>query len=408
MRILQINKFLYPKGGDAISMLNTGRLLASRGHTVHYWGMRHPANPEYPHSDLFVGQVDYHKRPSLRQAVRQSLQILYSFEAKAKVERMLRETKPDIVHLHNFAHQISPSVLHAFRKLHVPVVMTMHDFKLVCPVYTLLANGRFCSQCRNGRFYWCCLKKCVKGSYAKSMLGTLEMVLHHQVLHIYDLIDLYFSPSRFMEQTVRAMGLAGEIRYLPNFIDLQLYPPLPASPERSFVYFGRLDEGKGLENLLAAAAGIKSTLKIIGEGPLRGELERRSGAQTGCRIRFLGYLQGADLRQEIQASLAVIQPSELNENNPLSVLEAFALGKPVIGSNLGGIPELVRNGETGLTFEAGNAEHLRERMSWMLEHPEQAADLGRAARQMVGREFNAERHYASLTGFYQQAIARHD
>lgn len=402
MKVLLVNKFLYPKGGDAISMLTTGKLLADRGHTVYYWGMSHPSNPPYPHQDLFVDEVDYHRKQSAAQNLRHSLQILYSLEAKRKADRMIRQVRPDLVHVHNFAHQLSPSILHAFRKYRLPVVMTMHDFKLVCPVYTLLSRGRFCRQCRQGRFYWCSLKKCAKGSYAKSLLATLEMVLHHQVLHVYDLIDLYFSPSQFMLRTMRDMGFGGDLRHLPNFIDLKLYPMPSAAPERYFAYFGRLDEGKGLETLLAAA-GTDITLKIIGDGPLRPGLERRAGAN----IRFLGYLRGKDLQREIQPSLAVVHPSELNENQPLSILEAFALGKAVIGSDLGGIPELVQDGGTGLIFRAGQPDDLRQKLTRLLDHPEQAATLGAAARARVEREFSQERHYQALLGLYQEALARH-
>ncbi|NTV51809.1 MAG: glycosyltransferase family 4 protein [Candidatus Firestonebacteria bacterium] len=405
MKILQINKFLYPKGGDAISMLNTGRLLAERGHAVEYWGMRHPANPVYPHSECFVDEVDYHGRLTLRQTLRQSGQLLYSLEAKAKVEAMVRATKPDIVHLHNFAHQLSPSILPVFRKHRLPVVMTMHDFKLVCPVYTLLAGGHFCQQCRQGRYYRCTLNKCAKGSYAKSLLNTVEMYLHHRFLHLYDLIDIYISPSRFMQRTMQEMGFRGEIQYLPNFINLNLYPAPTPSEQRAFVYFGRLDEGKGLETLLAAAQDIPAPLKIIGDGPLREKLEQV--ARPHGRIRFLGYLQGEALRREIRESLAVIQPSELNENNPLSVLEAFALGRPVIGSNMGGIPELVKDGETGLVYPAKEAGELKQRMLRLQADPQSAAAMGKSARGLIEREFSEETYYRGLMKLYQQAISKY-
>jgi glycosyltransferase involved in cell wall biosynthesis len=203
------------------------------------------------------------------------------------------------------------------------------------------------------------------------------------------------------------MGFTGDIRHLPNFIDLDQFPTQALPPQRSFVYFGRLAAEKGLRTLLTAAAGLPATVKIIGDGPQRAELESLARQQAPGKVLFLGYLRGADLQREVQQSLAVIQPSEWYENNPLSVLEAFACGKPVIGSNLGGIPELIQDGRTGLTFTAGQAEELRARMAWLLERPEQAAAMGQTARDLVREKYNEESHAAALLGIYRDAAVKY-
>jgi glycosyltransferase involved in cell wall biosynthesis len=403
MNVLLINKFLFPKGGDAVVTLNTGRLLAEHGHTVNYWGMRHAANPPYPHEKLFVDEVDYHARPTPVSALRQSLNVLYSFEARRKVEQMIEATRPDLVHVHNFAHQISPSILHVFRKHRLPVVMTLHDYKPVCPVYTLFTRGQTCQQCHHGRFYRCAVNRCTQGSLAKSLLNTAEMYLHHRLLRIYDLIQVFLAPSRFLEKTVKDMGFKGKVAWLPNFVDTSRFPLGPQRRERAVVYAGRLSPEKGLRTLVAAAAGLEIVVKIIGEGPQKSELSQLAHAAGARQVRFLGYLRGAELQREIQDSLAVVQPSEWFENNPLSVLEAFALGTPVISTDMGGLPELVRPGRTGLTFTPGDAVDLRRQLIRVLEAPEQAASWGRTARNFVENEFNPENHYRALLNFYQQA-----
>ena len=154
MRVLLVNKFLYPKGGDAICTLSTGRLLAEKGHQVSYWGMAHPDNPPYPHANLFVDYVDLADGGGAVRQIRAALNILYSREAKRKFRRVIDAERPDVVHLHNFAHQISPSILDVLDEYAIPVVMTMHDYKLACPAYTLLADGKLCERCAGGRYYW--------------------------------------------------------------------------------------------------------------------------------------------------------------------------------------------------------------------------------------------------------------
>ena len=182
MKILLINKFLYPKGGDAISTLTTGQILEAHGHEVIFWGMAHPDNPPYPFADLFVSNVDYEGSGGLFSKARAAMNILYSFEAKNKLAALLEKTGPDIVHLNNFAHQISPSVLDVLKKHNIPVVMTMRDYKMVCPTYSMLCKGDICEQCKGGQFYHCGINRCTKGSIFKSMVNVAEMYLHHRVL----------------------------------------------------------------------------------------------------------------------------------------------------------------------------------------------------------------------------------
>jgi len=403
LKVLLVNKFLYPRGGDAVSTIATGRLLSERGHDVLFWGMDHPDNPYYFTRDHFVSYVDLDGPAGPYAQAKTAARILYSREAKRKFSRLIRDERPDIVHLNNFAHQISPSIIPVLIKYRIPSVMTMRDYKLVCPTYLLLRDGRLCEECSQGRYYRCFLNRCTKDSWSKSLLSTLEMYLHHRVLHIYDRIDVIIATTRFLDQKCRDMGLPRRCFYLNNFVETADFRPDFSPRPGPVVYFGRLSAEKGILTLMEAVAGLGVGLKIIGEGPLRAELEARS-ARIDARITFLGRLGGEDLHREIRESAVVVVPSEWYEPFGRTVIEAYALGKPVIGSRMGGIPELIREGETGLTFRAGDVAELAKQIGCLTGDPEAAAAMGRAGRALVEERFGAELHYRGLISAYRRAL----
>lgn len=405
MKILLINKSLYPKGGDAISTITTGNLLSSKGHKVMFWGMTHPLNPEYQYKDCFVSHIDYHNPGGVKKQLRMAINMLYSFEAKRNIEKLIEIERPDIVHLNNFAHQISPSILHVFKRYNIPVVMTMRDYKLICPIYTMLLHDKPCERCKNGRYYQCLINKCSKHSFLKSLLNTMEMYLHHNVMHIYDLINVYISPSKFLKSKCEEMGFYGKIIYLSNFVSVEDYIPHYKWVENFIVYFGRLSEEKGLFTLIDAVKNIPNiTLKIIGEGPLKESLELKVESLKLNNVKFLGYKTGQELKDEIRNAMFIVCPSEWYENNPRSIIEGFALGKCAIGARIGGIPELVRDNETGLTFESGNPDDLRSKIEYLTKHPDKISEMGRNARELVEKELNAEKHYSQLINIYQKVL----
>jgi glycosyltransferase involved in cell wall biosynthesis len=408
MKVLLINKFLFPKGGDAISTINTGKLLSSKKHKVFFWGMSHPLNPKYPNRDNFVSYVDYDDPGSFYSRIKIALNLIYSWEARKKLEKVISIEKPDIVHLNNFTHQISPSILHALKKSGIPSVMTMHDFKLVCPAYTMMLDGKPCERCKNGKYYQCFVNKCVKGSKTKSILNTIEMYLHHKVLHIFSIINLFISPSKFLKKKIEEMGFNEKVIYLPNFININEFVPNYSNDDNSIIYVGRLSREKGLFTLLDAIEGIRNIkLKIIGTGPLRKDLESTVGNWRGGindNVQFLGHKTGDALKNEIRKSLFLVLPSECYENNPLSIIEGYALGKPVIGSRIGGIPELIKDEETGLCFEPGNSDELHSKIEYLLNNPEKIIRMGRNARAYVEKDLNDERHYQKLMEIYNQAV----
>ncbi len=405
MKILLINKYLYPRGGDAVSTINTGKLLAKKGHNVFFWGLKHPSNPFYPYSDYFVDNIDYNEAMSIKQKISASFKIFYSVEAKRKIEKLINIVKPDIVHLNNFAHQISPSILYIFKKYGIPTVMTMHDYKLVCTSSAMFADGKPCERCKNYRYYWCLLKKCKKNSYFKSLVSTLELYLHHDILHLYELIDLYISPSIFLKEKIREMGFKGEVVYLPNFVNLEEFVP-EFKFNNEICYFGRLSYKKGIDALIKAVKGINIVLKIIGTGPLIESLQLKVKNEEINNVRFLGYKMENELKNEVKKMMAVVVPSMWYENNPRTVLEAFALGKPVIGSRIGGIPELIKEGKTGYLFTPGDVKDLRSKILKFYEDEDKILEMGKNARKFVEEEFNSEIHYEKLMEIYSRVVRK--
>jgi glycosyltransferase involved in cell wall biosynthesis len=401
MKVLLINKFLYARGGGAISTLNTGRLLSAKSHKVIYWGMEHPSNPAYPNEELFVSHVDLNMPGSIKEKIMITLNILYSLEAKKKIEKLVKRERPDVVHLNNFAHQISPSILDVFKKYDIPVVMTIRDYKLVCPSYTMLLHGQPCERCRDKKFYWCFISKCTKDSRVKSFINMLEMYLHHRLLRIYDSIDTYISPSLFLKKKLEDMGFNRKIIHLPNFVEDNGTALPHKTKVNTVLYFGRLSPEKGIKTLIQAGRGLDIKLRILGTGPYEDALKQYVKTEHIRNVFFLGYKAGNELTAEIRNALVVVVPSEWYENNPRTVLEAFSFGTPVIGANIGGIPELVLNNETGLVFEPGDIDDLKEKLIYCINNKGELFQMGKTAQGFVRGNFNSAQYYDRLMKIYR-------
>ncbi len=403
MNILFINKFFYLRGGSERVFFDEASLMEQHGHKLGFFAMDHPRNSPSPYQAYFMPGVDYEERMSLTQRVREAGRIIYSWEARKRLRRLLEKEKFDIAHLHNIHHQISPSILDELKRYGIPAVMTLHDYKMACPTYNLICEGHLCERCAYGKYYHCLLNRCTKGSFTKSLINAAEMYFHHSIMKIYNNVAVFISPSRFLRDKLHEMGFRGEVVHLPNFIRSERFEFATDWKENSLVYFGRLSREKGLVTLIEAVKDLKVTLKLIGEGPQREELEVKVSDEQIRNVNFLGYKQGDELFEEIKKSKIVVLPSEWYENNPISVLEAFALGKSVVGSRIGGIPELVQDFQTGMTYDMGSVEDLREKICFLLEHPSLIKKMGEKARRTVETVLNSDRHYAGLEQIYLQA-----
>lgn len=409
MTILQANKFHFVKGGADRYYLEVSRLLSEAGHRVEHLAMQHPQNEPAGETGAFVEEVDYHTSHSPWQALRAASRVVYNRESARRVRELVGGNRPRVAHLHNVYHQLSLSVVRELGRHDVPMVMTLHDYKPVCPGYLLMTNGSLCERCSGGKFYNAAIHRCILGSRPASVVGTLEAYLH-TLWGTYRKIALYLCPSRFLLEKVRELGLDGVgLRQINYPLLLDRYEPAYEGSS-DVIYAGRLSREKGLPTLLEAArlqnAGSGWTLRILGDGPLRGELEAKVRSWgLGDGIRFEGYLSGAALHDAVRSARVVVVPSEWYENQPYAVLEAFAMGKPVIGSTMGGIPEMVRNGVTGWTFPPGDAQRLGDAIRQALDDPRRATDMGRSARRQVEERHDPKKHIEELLSIYDEVAA---
>ena len=419
LSVLHVNKFHYLKGGSEVVYFQSALVLKNHGHSCLFFSMNYPKNIPCETSDFFVPYIDFNNLKSVKETIQGAARILYYRKSKKLLSKLLDKYHIDIAHLHNTHHQISPSILHEFKKRRIPVVMTLHDYKMVCASYNLLVQERPCEVCVRGNYYKAIIHKCVKDSKYKSILSTIEMYLHHSILDIYDNVNIFISPSSFLKDKLIEMGFNKEIIYLPNFIDMAEFDKFNENikdvveNEDSIIYFGRLTQGKGLGTLIEAAnlwlvnnRNRKIVFKIIGEGPLKEELQEIVREKSISNVKFLEYMKHEQLFTEIKKSTAVVIPSEWYENNPMAVIEAFALGKPVIGSRIAGIPELVKDNYSGITFEPGNASDLYSKIKFIVENPDKAKEMGKNVNLFVRNELNSEKYYQKLLEIYKLAILK--
>ncbi|TET11795.1 glycosyltransferase family 1 protein [Candidatus Aerophobetes bacterium] len=405
MKVLLVNKYFYLKGGPERHIFKINKILQAKGHQAIPFSMQDERNEPTPYAKYFVSKVDFNSSMSLRDKLRMIPRVIYFLEAKRKIEALIRKVKPDIAHLHNIAHQISPSVLHSLKKFDLPVIQTLHDYKLICPTYNMVARGRICERCKGHQYYQAVLQRCNKGSFSFSLLNCVEMYLH-KFLRIYERnVDFFIAPSDFLRNKVIEFGInGGKIFHIPTFVDSREYSP-QYNGDNYFVYFGRVSQEKGLSTLVEAMKTVRaSKLLIIGEGELKNSLEGYTSQKSISDIKFLGHLSSERLKSVVRSSRFVVLPSEWYENCPASILEAFALGKPVIGSNIGGIPELIEDGVDGLLFEPGNSEELSEKIAYLISRPQLREQMGKNARKKVEEKYNPEVYYQSLMGIYQKLL----
>ncbi|MBI4707243.1 MAG: glycosyltransferase family 4 protein [Candidatus Omnitrophica bacterium] len=412
MNVLLINKYHYYRAGPETVYLKSAELLRKHGHNVLFFSMHHPENLSCSTEEYFVPYVELTDQHSILNQFRIAWRILYSLKARRNLSKLLDRYPVDIAHLHDICYHISPSILHELKKRAIPVVMTLHDFKMVCTSYYMFAEGKICEACRQGSYYMAIKKRCVKDSLAKSAIAFLEMYLHHGILGIYDSVDVFITPSLFLKEKLEGAGFNKNIVQLYNFLDINEQDDIAGEScsdnmKNAISYIGRLSQEKGLITLLDAAKslldrGSKVRINIIGDGPLMEKLQEKVKAEQINNVNFAGYLKRKDVYREIRNSLAVVLPSEWYENNPMSVIEAFALGRPVIGSRIGGIPELVRDHERGLLFQPGDANELSSVIEYFMDHPGMAGEMGKKAREFYEEELNQERHYQRLMVIYKQ------
>jgi len=410
MKVLIVSNFYYDRGGDCTYLFLLKKLLEEKGHKVIIFSMNHPQNFDSEHSKHFVSYISFPdelKHFSISAGFDVLSRTVFSLEAKDKIEKLIEEEKPDIAHLQNIYHHITPSILYPLRKNGIPIVWTLHDYNIICPNTSFLSHDTICEKCKKRKYYWPVLVKCKKNSLSASTMAAIETTLH-RIMNINDLVDVFITPSQFLRNKMIEYGFQEDnIVCLHNFNEVEICNESSDSNDY-YLYVGRLSQEKGLRTLVDAALKANSgTLKILGDGPLREELMSYVASKSNnSTIEFLGHIEHKEVINLLKNCRFVILTSECYENFPYSIIEAFACGKPVIATRLGGIPEIVRNWETGLLFEPGDSDNLSLKINFLMNHPSQAAEMGKAAKLFVEKELNRDLYYEKIVEIYTKLLSK--
>jgi glycosyltransferase involved in cell wall biosynthesis len=346
MKILMVNKFLYPRGGAETYFLKIGKWLEDNGNEVQYFGMYDDKNIVSNELDIATKTMDFEKI-SLK-SVTYPFKIIYSQEAKRKITKLCKSYKPDVVHLNNINFQLTPSIIDAVHSLGIPMVQTVHDSQMVCPNHKLLRpeSTECCKKCLDGSKWNCTRYKCIHNSRVKSCIGSIEAELYKHLI-TYSYVNKYICPSHFMEKILLSdERFTGKTTVLHNFVEKA--DDYSGEKQDYVLYFGRLSQEKGTDLLLKVCELLPNIHFVIaGSGPD----ERKVIENSSRNVEFVGFKTGKELRNLISQARLTIYPSIWSENCPMSVLESISYGTPVITNSIGGTTELIDNGKTGTLVE---------------------------------------------------------
>lgn len=383
MKILFVNKFLHPNGGSETYIFQLGEYLLSLGHEVQYFGMEHEGRCCGNRVNAYTSDMNFHGGSKLAKLT-YPIKTIYSTEARKKIRLVLDDFRPDVVHLNNFNYQLTPSILLEIVKWRKEtfsecrIVFTAHDYQLICPNHMLNIPGTHqnCRQCLVGHFINCTKNKCIHGSAAKSLIGTLESYLWNAT-GVYNSIDTMICCSSFMKRMMDSNPLfSNKTVALHNFIQ---HSEWKETKKKNYIlYFGRFSEEKGIRTLLQVCKDLPDIPFVFaGTGPLAAAIDQVPN------IRNVGFQTGQNLEQLIREARFTVYPSEWYENCPFSVMESQMYGTPVLGADIGGIPELISVNHTGELFESRNPDDLKEKLLALWNSDERVADYSRNCREIT-------------------------
>ena len=411
IKILVLNNYHYRRGGADSIYFNTIELLSKKGHQVQAFSMIHPENlPDA--NDIYFAEYHSLLTKSYLSKLFNLSSYFYSFGAKRGLKRLLNSFSPDIVHVHLLYGGLTSSVLSIFKKRNIPVIYSAHDYKLICPNQSFLIDGKkICEDCKGKRYYKAITNKCNRNNRIISLIIALESYFR----------DLFFPIDKYLSRIVAScdFGARKINEFRPDLKPMitRLYNLAPNLENikpvirkgNYFLFFGRLSSEKGLVTLVEAWRDLPldCILKIAGTGPLEFRLKEMIDSYKLSNVELLGYKSGLDLINLIKNASYVLTPSEWYENNPMTVLEGFSYGKPGIGSAIGGIPELIREGKTGFLFPHGNIEELKKCIIKANSLSDiQYSELAAEARGFVEEYCSSEIHYNQLIKIYNEAICQ--
>lgn len=359
MKVLLVNKFHYIKGGAERYYFSLASALEKAGHEVIFFSMKSDKNVPCKQEKYFVTNREYNQKTNFFQKISAFKNFVYSKESYNKMSQLIKDEKPDLAILNNIHRQLTTAVVDALFDNHVKTYWVVHDLIMLCPNYTMLDSDKnICEKCAGGNYKFCLKKKCVKDSFIKSYLAVKE-AKYNKKHKTYDKIDKFIAPSEFYRKKLIEYGFnPNKVIHIPNLLAPDTKFELNDHDDGYLLYYGRLSKEKGIDTLIDAMININYRLIILGTGPIEESLKNKVKMLELNNIEFKGFKQGEELLNYIRNSRAVVLPSEWYENGPYSAIEALALGKPIIVSNIGGLPELAVDGKTGFIFKLNDAMSL--------------------------------------------------
>ncbi len=402
MKILMVNKFLYPRGGSESYMLYLGEHLEKMGHQVEYFGMYDEKNTVGNSANAYTQNMDFHSKGLARFLY--PFKIIYSFEAKKKIMQAIDTFKPDIVHMNNINFQLTPSIIYGAKKKGIPVVQTVHDYQMICPNHLLynFDKNTPCEKCVGGSHINCIKNRCIHGSLVKSIIGVIEAKFY-SFLKTYKKIDLFVCPSKFLENKLISAKefYKGKTKTIHNFIDKEKFAKNGKKGENYIVFVGRLSKEKGIENIAETAKLLPDyTFLVAGSGP---DEDMLKGIEN---IKLAGFLTGDKLTELMGNAKVLLLPSVCYENCPLSILEAHSMGVPVVTMNSGGMAELVKDGVTGSLVKEPTPEGIAEKLKEIMENKDYYNSLKENCKNEKDNILSVETYCDILAGEYEKLIAR--
>ena len=402
MKILMVNKFHYLKGGSEKYYFDLAKLLEENGHDVAFFSMKNDKNIKTNNKEYFVEEIDLNSNNKLK-----ALEIIYSIKNRKKMEEALEDFKPDIIHLNNFQRQLSASIIKPIKKRKIPIVYTAHDVQAICPAIVMMDSKKnICEDCIKGKYINCINKKCVKNSKLKSVLGAVEGK-YYRIKEIYTKkINYIITPSEFYKKKFIEDGVEeNKIIALHNFIDLREYE-VESQDEGYALYFGRLSKEKGILNLIKAFSKTKNgILYIAGEGEEKENIKKLIDENgLNDRVKLLGFLNSVEMKEYIRKCKFVVVPSIWYENCPYSIVETLAIGKPIIGANIAGIPELVQDNINGFTFKYDDINELSKKMEELFKNDSLVKEFGEKSKEICKELYSKEFYYSELIKLYNNLL----
>ena len=405
MRILFCNKYNYPFSGTEVYLFELMELMRAHGHEVALFSMADPRGEETPYDRHYLPHIDFKAKAGFWQKVRWAGHAIYSIDARRRLRAMIAAFRPDVAHVRNIYHHLSPSILWELKAQNIPVLYHLNDFKLLCPSYNLVSQGEACEACKGGAFRHVVAAKCYPGVSARVALAT-EAYVHRWLGTYRKCVDLFLAPSQFVRDKFVEHGWNGDkFEVLPHFQT----PHTFRAPENDgpLLYFGRLSPEKGIDDLLRSMQKVPHMKLIVaGDGPQRTELRELASSLGLANVNFVGHVAGAERDDLIAESRFTILPSHAYETLGKTILESYAEGRAVIASDMGSRRELVHEGETGLLYRTGDVNQLTSVIQLLGSNPEIADKMGRAGWETLRERHAPEQHYQKLVSLYERLVHR--